>query len=151
MTTSMTSAQFAWRQFSLHHIQCERADDERLDHLAEKNDDYDMQIPVTTSRTTSPNSKKRVQRSKHTATKHTAITGDIIGDIISPAAPADEHEQVKKAKTRSERRAEEPEEPEQVQEPVPRKERRSEYWIHRDDLRRGNARTMKTQFQESKE
>ena len=147
----MTSAQFAWRQFSLHHIQCERADDERLDHLAEKNDDYDMQIPVTTSRTTSPNSKKRVQRSKQTATKHTAtigdITGDITGDIISPAAPADEHEQVKKAKTRSERRAEEPEEPEQVQEPVPRKERRSDYWVHRDDLRRDNARTMKTQFQ----
>jgi len=141
----MTSAQFAWRQFSLHHIQCERADDERLDHLAEKNDDYDMQIPVTTSRTTSPNSKKRVRNNNNN--KITAATAD----IISPAAPADEHEQVKKAKTRSERRAEEPEEPEQVQEPVPRKERRSEYWIHRDDLRRGNARTMKTQFQESKE
>ena len=151
MTTSMTSAQFAWRQFSLHHIQCERADDERLDHLAEKNDDdYDMQIPVTTSRTTSPNSKKRVRNNNNNNNnnKVTVATADIItADIISPAAPADEHEQVKKAKTRSERRAEEPEEPEQVQEPVPRKERRSDYWVHRDDLRRGNARTMKTQFQ----
>ena len=143
----MTSAQFAWRQFSLHHIQCERGAGahERLDHLAEKNDDYDMPVPFTTSRTTSPNSKKRVQRSKHTATKHTAIIGEIIGEIISPAAPA---AVVKNAKTRSERRAEEPEEPEQAQEPVPpRKERRSDYWVHRDDLRRDNARTMKTQFQ----
>jgi hypothetical protein len=141
----MTSAQFAWSQFSLHHIRRESGDDERLD--AEKTDDneesYDMPVPFTTSktsRTTSPNSKNRVQRSKHTATKHSAI--------ISPAAPAVGHEPVKKAKTRSERRAEEPEEPEQAQEPVPpRKERRSDYWIQRDDLRRGNARTMKTQFQ----
>lgn len=150
----MTSAQFAWSQFSLHHIRRESGDDERLD--AEKTDDneesYDMPVPTTskTSRTTSPNSKKRVQRSKHTA-KHTAITKHTAtkhSAIISPAAPAVGHEQVKKAKTRSERRAEEPEEPEQAQNPVPpRKERRSDYWIQRDDLRRGNARTMKTQFQ----
>jgi len=139
MTTSMTSAQFAWRQFSLHHIRRESGDDERLDHLDAKNDDYDMQVTSRTSRTsrtTSPtNSKPRVQRSNQSA-------------IISPAAPAVGHEQVKKAKTRSERRAEEPEEPEQAQKPVPpRKERRSDYLIQRHDLRRDNARTMKTEFQ----
>jgi hypothetical protein len=143
----MTCAQFAWRQFSLHHIRRESGDDERLDHLAEKNDDneesYDMPVPFTTSktsRTTSPNSKKRVRNNNNNNNKVTVATAD----IISPAAPS---AVVKKAKTRSERRAEEPEEPEQVQEPVPRKERRSDYWVHRDDLRRGNARTMKNQFQ----
>ena len=151
--TTMTTAQFAWNQFSLNHIQRESGVDERLDkYLAEKIDDneegFDMPGPVTS--TTSTKSKKRVQWSptKHKLAAATAATTA----TISPVAPAEGFEQVKKAKTRAERRAEEPEveEPE-VEEPVARKDRRSDYWVQRDNLRRDNARTMKNQFQEFEE
>lgn len=154
MTTSMTSAQFAWKQFSATHIQRESGADEHLEYLDEypaEKIDFDMPVPVTS--TPSTKSKKRVQWSptKYALTAETAAT-TATTDTISPvAAHAAGFEQVKKAKTRSERRAEEPEIVEQVQEPVTRKERRTEYWVHRDDLRRNNARTMKNRFQEFEE
>ena len=148
--TTMTSAQFAWNQFSLNHIQRESGADERLDkYLAEKIDDneegFDIPGPVTS--TTSTKSKKRVQWSpttKHNLAAATAATTA----TISPVAG---FEQVKKAKTRSERRAEEPEVEPEAEEPVARKDRRSDYWVQRDDLRRDNARTMKNRFQEFEE
>ena len=147
----MTSAQIAWTKFSSNHIQREggAADEHHDDHV----ENFDMPITSKTSTSTSTTStkSKRIQFSttghlidannRNNLTAATAATTATIG-------PAAGFEQVKKAKTRSERRAEEPEVVEQAdQKPVPRREMRSDYWVRRDDLRRGNARAMKNQFQ----
>ena len=161
MTTTMTSAQFAWKQFTATHIQREGGEaHERRDLPDDREESFDMPAPSktsktsTTSKTTTSTRSKRIQFSttghlintnnRTAATAATAVA-------ISPAAPG--FEQVKKAKTRAERRAEEPEaEPEpEAEEPAAPKEQRSDYWVQRDDLRRNNARTMKSRFQEFQE
>jgi hypothetical protein len=156
--TTMTSAQLAWKQFTAAHIQREggEAHEHRGDLPDNREEGFDMPAPskaskTSTSKTTTSTKSKRIQFSttghlintnnRNNLTAATAVA-------ISPAAPAAGFEQVKKAKTRADRRAEEPEiEPEEAEEPVARKERRSDYWVQRDDLRRNNARTMKVQFQ----
>jgi hypothetical protein len=161
MTTTMTSAQFAWNQFSAAHIQREGGAHELAD---DREDRFDVPVPITASKasktsTTSTTStkSKRIQFSTtghlidtNNRNKLTAATAATTA-TVSPAAPAAGFEQVKKAKTRSERRAEEPEVEPEAEEPVARKERRSDYWVQRDDLRRDNARTMKNQFQDFEE
>jgi hypothetical protein len=156
--TTMTSAQFAWKQFTAAHIQREGGAHELAD---DREDRFDAPVPVTASKnsktsTTSTTStkSKRIQFSTtghlidtNNRNKLTAATAATTA-TISPAAG---FEQVKKAKTRSERRAEEPEVEPEAEEPVARKERRTDYWVQRDDLRRDNARTMKVQFQEIEE
>jgi hypothetical protein len=160
----MTSAQLAWNQFTAAHIQREGGAHEHRDLPDDREESFDMPVPITasknsmtsTSKTTTSTKSKRIQFSttghlintnnRNNLTAATAAT-------ISPAAPAAGFEQVKKAKTRADRRAEEPEvdsDPE-AEEPVARKERRSDYWIQRDDLRRNDARMMKVQFQEFQE
>ena len=163
--TTMTSAQLAWKQFTAAHIQREGGEaHEHRDLPDNREEGIDMPVPITaskasktsTSKTTTSTKSKRIQFSttghlintnnRNNLTAATAAT-------ISPAAPAAGFEQVKKAKTRADRRAEEPEvdsDPE-AEEPVARKERRSDYWIQRDDLRRNDARMMKVQFQEFQE
>jgi hypothetical protein len=163
----MTSAQFAWKQFSANHIQREGRAHEHRDLADDREEGFDMPVPnpITASKTskasktsTTSTKSKRVQFSTtgylldtNNRNKLTAATAATTA-TISPAAPTAGFEQVKKAKTRADRRAEEPDIVEQAdQEPVPRKERRSDYWVQRDDLRRNNARTMKNQFQEFEE
>ena len=162
--TTMTSSQLAWKQFTAAHIQREGGAREHRDLPDDREESFDMPVPITasknsmtsTSKTTTSTKSKRIQFSttghlintnnRNNLTAATAAT-------ISPAAPAAGFEQVKKAKTRADRRAEEPEvdsDPE-AEEPVARKERRSDYWIQRDDLRRNDARMMKVQFQEFQE
>ena len=157
--TTMTSSQLAWKQFTTAHIQREGGAHELAD---DREDRFDAPVPVTasktsktsTSKTTTSTKSKRIQFSttghlidNNNRNKLTAATAATTA-TISPAAG---FEQVKKAKTRSERRAEEPEVEPEAEEPVARKERRSDYWVQRDDLRRDNARTMKVQFQEIEE
>jgi hypothetical protein len=142
MTTTMTSDQFAWRQFSIQFATRETnaAHDERLD--AEKFDNFDCNVESSTT-------KKRVQSKQSNIKNNTSIYSlDSSNHATATAASETGFEQIKKAKTRAERRVEEPEivEPE-AKEPVARKERRTEYWIRRDDLRRNSARKMKEQFQ----
>lgn len=161
--TTMTSAQLAWIQFSAIHIQREGGADERPDLADDREESFDASVPVTskasTSKTSSSSTKsKRIQlsttgylidtnRNKLTAAT-AATTATTATATVNPAAPAAGFEKVKKAKTRSDRRAEEPEVEPEAEKPVARKERRGEYWVQRDDLRRDNARTMKNQFQE---
>jgi hypothetical protein len=158
MATTMTSAQFAWKQFTANHIQREGGAHELAD---DREDRFDAPVPITASKasktsTTSTTStkSKRIQFSTtghlidtNNRNKLTAATAATTA-TISPAAG---FEQVKKAKTRSERRAEEPEVEPEAEEPVARKERRSDYWVQRHELLRDNARTMKNQFQEIEE
>ena len=162
--TTMTSAQL-WKQFIAAHIQREGEAHERRD-LHEHRDlpdnreeGLDAPAPsknsrTSTSKTTTSTKSKRIQFSTTghliDTNKRTAATA-ATAVAISPAVPAAGFEQVKKAKTRADRRAEEPEVEPEAEEPVARKERRSDYWVQRDDLRRNNARTMKNQFQEFQE
>jgi hypothetical protein len=154
--TTMTSAQFAWKRFTSAHIQRECGADEHRDLPDDREDRFDAPVPITASKAskssttaTSSAKSKRVQFSTtgYLIDKNNRTTATAAAAAIIPDAPT--REQVKKAKTRAERRAEEPElvdtEPEK---PVARKERRTDYWVQRDDLRRDNARTMKNQFQE---
>ncbi len=161
--TTMTSAQL-WKQFTAAHIQREGGEaHERRDLPDDREESFDMPVPITaskasktsTSKTTTSTKSKRIQFS---TTGHLINTNNrnnltaATTATVSPAAPAAGFEQVKKAKTRAERRAEEPVvEPEEAEEPVAPKERRSDYWVQRDDLRRNNARMMKVQFQEFQE
>jgi hypothetical protein len=156
MTTTMTSAQFAWKQFSAIHIQREGRAHE---HLADDREEcFDMPVPITASKAstskTSPTTSRKSKRVQFSTTGHlidtnkrTAATAATTA-TISLVAPAAGFEQVKKAKTRSERRAEDPEVEPEAEEPIARKERRSDYWVQRDNLRRDNARMMKNQFQD---
>lgn len=158
MTTTMTSAQFAWKQFSATHIQ--RESEGGAHELADDREErFDAPVPITASRnsktsTTSTTSTKS-KRIQFSTTGHLIDTNNrnnLMAATAATISPAAGFEQVKKAKTRSERRAEEPEVEPEAEEPVARsKERRSDYWVRRDDLRRDNARTMKNQFQELEE
>jgi len=152
MTTTMTSAQFAWKQFSATHIQREGGAHELAD---DREDRFDTPVPITASRnsktSTTSTKSKRIQFSTTGHLIDTNNRNNLMAAIAATTSPAAGFEQVKKAKTRSERRAEEPEVEPEAEEPVARKERRSDYWVRRDDLRRDNARTMKNQFQELEE
>jgi hypothetical protein len=157
----MTSSQLAWKQFTAAHIQRECGAHELAD---DREDRFDAPVPITASKasktsttsTSSTNSTKS-KRIQFSTTGHLIDTNNRNKLTAATAAttvaisPAAGFEQVKKAKTRSERRAEEPEVEPEAEEPVARKERRSEYWVRRDDLRRDNSRTMKVQFQEIEE
>ena len=159
MTTTMTPAQFAWKQFSINHIHRECGTHERIETADDREEEFDVPLPVTASKTSASSTTSRKSKRVQFSTTGHLINNNNRTNIttatavaISPAASAAAFEQVKKAKTRSERRAEEPEtEPEETKEPVAHKERRSDYWVRRDDLRRDNARMMKNQFREFKE
>lgn len=147
----MTSAQFAWKQFSANHIQREGGAHEHRDLADDREERFDMPVPITASRnsktSTTSTKSKRIQFSTTGHLIDTNNRNNLMAATAATTSPAAGFEQVKKAKTRSERRAEEPDIVEQAdQEPVQRRERRSDYWVQRDDMRRGNARTMKNQF-----
>ena len=160
--TTMTSAQL-WKQFTAAHIQREGGEaHERRDLPDDREESFDMPVPITasknsrtsTSKTPTSTKSKRIQFSTTghliNTNNRTAATAATTA-TVSPAAPAAGFEQVKKAKTRAERRAEEPEIEPEAEEPAAPKEQRSDYWVQRDDLRRNNARTMKSRFQEFQE
>lgn len=158
--TTMTPNQLAWIQFSASHIQreCGADEHERLDPADDHEESFDASAPVAASKastsktSTSSTKSKRIQLSTtghliNSRNKLTAATAATTA-TVSPAAPAAGFEKVEKAKTRSDRRAEEPDVEPEAGKPAARKERRSEYWVQRDDLRRDNARMMKNRFQE---
>jgi hypothetical protein len=154
MTTTMTSAQFAWKQFSATHIQ--RESESGAHELADDREErFDAPVPITASRnsktSTTSTKSKRIQFSTTGHLIDTNNRNNLMAATAATTSPAAGFEQVKKAKTRSERRAEEPEVEPEAEEPVARKERRSDYWVRRDDLRRDNARTMKNRFQNFEE
>ena len=157
----MTPSQFDWRQFS-EHIQRETGNH----HLAENtaattttyNDhdhpmigDYgDQEEPAfnkaSANRTTTSNAERRYQQRRTPTKQHPAIpaTTDTDAEVVKPA-----HECVQKPKTRAERRAIDAPIAETdvlpATNPAMKRERRSDYWVQRDDKRRSAARTFKDQ------
>lgn len=158
----MTPSQFDWRQFS-EHIQRETGNHHLAENTAATNDrgdhpmigDYgDQEEPAfnkaSANRTTTSNAERRYQQRRSPTKQHPAIpaTTDTDAEDVKPA-----HECVQKPKTRAERRA--------IDAPIAetdvvlpatnpammKRERRSDYWVQRDDKRRSAARTFKDQAQ----
>ncbi len=136
--------QISWQQFS-HQL---RTADERptLDYYyrnqrEEYDESFDFPAPnprhIQPTEINRPTSKKRIQPKQN------------IEEIQTNTASST-HQRIKKAKTRAERRAVEEPNDETPTEPSlsKHKERRSSYWIQRDDKRRNAARTLKVKFLE---
>jgi hypothetical protein len=151
MTTTMTSAQFAWRQFSTNHFNRER--DEYLAEERTAADNHEELFDVPTTPTHGPSTSKTTHKSKQHAATLKLSSGGVQKAVITAIIetiqqPTTCHEVVNKAKTRAARRKIEPEQIETPAEVLPAKrERRSDYWVHRADERRSAARTFKTQAQ----
>ena len=155
----MTGSQFYREHFSTGPIQQEPGNQDADNAATTTYDEcdpnigdyYDQEEPTfrsaaaTANRTTTSNAERRHQQ-RHSPVRST-----------KPAIPAPEtdttdvkeaYEQVQKPKTRAERRAIDPEQVETPAEVRPaKKERRSDYWIQRDDDRRSAARMFKVQAQ----
>jgi hypothetical protein len=157
----MTPAQFDWRQFSMEHIQRETGNDDdatttmtynKLDHP--NIGDYDDQEEpafnkASANRTTTSNAERRHQQ-RHSPLR--SIKPPAIPAIDTDADVKEAHECVQKPKTRAERRAidaplTETDVPPETTKAATKRERRSDYWVQRDDERRNAARTFKTQSQ----
>lgn len=170
MATTMTPAQFDWRQFS-EHIQRETGNHHHH-HQAEENtaanmtiynnkcdsnisDHDDQEEPAfnnaAANRTTISNAERRhQQRQRHSPLR--SIKPPAIPAINTDDADVKEaHECVQKPKTRAERRAIDAPLTETDVLPATnsatKRERRSDYWVQRDDERRNAARTFKNQAQ----
>lgn len=157
MATTMTSSQFDWRQFS-ENIQRETGNHQAENTAATttynhrdpiiRDYDDDQEEPAFNKASTS-NAKRR-HHQRHSPTKqHPAIPATTDTDADADVKPA--HECVHKPKTRAERRAiDAPLTDTDVlpaTTPAMKRERRSDYWVQRDDERRSAARTFKNQAQ----
>ena len=139
--TMMNPDQFDWNQ-------CETLNPNKEEATTYDGGDYDDQeepafTKAASNRATTSNAERRYQRRSPPPRTTPAIS--------APTTTVKEttHELVQKPKTRAERRAIEPEQVEAPAEVLPAKrERRSDYWVQRDDERRNAARTFKTQTQQ---
>jgi hypothetical protein len=157
----MTSSQFDWRQFSVEHIQRETGQQEADNTAATTTytvdpiiGDYDVQEPAfnkcSANRTTTSNAERR-HHQRHSPLRSTKQAIPTTAAAAAAAADVKEaYEQVQKPKTRAERRATDEllvAETDTEALPATKKERRSDYWVQRDDERRNAARMFKTQTQ----
>jgi hypothetical protein len=156
----MTPSQFDWRQFS-EHIQRETGN-QQADNTAATtyNDrdpiigdyDDDHQEPTfnkaSANRTTTSNAERR-HHQRHSPLRSTKPAIPATTDADADVKPA--HECVQKPKTRAERRANDAPLTDTdvlpATTPAMKRERRSDYWVQRDDERRSAARTFKDQAQ----
>jgi hypothetical protein len=151
-TTMMTPDN---HQFDWNHHQLETGnptvEEEEATTTTYNGGDYDDQEEpafnkAASNRATTSNAERRYQRRSPPPRTTPAISAHTtVNDAIVNQA----HECVQKPKTRAERRAIEPEQVEETPAEVRRakRERRSDYWVQRDDERRNAARTFKTQTQ----
>ena len=171
-TTTMTpGSQFYWRQSNAEqqHAQRERGtpaeedattttatayyDDDSNPTVTAGGDYYDQEEPAfrsaaaSANRVTTSNAERRHQQ------RHSPLRGLTKQAIPAPEADTADvkpaHECVQKPKTRAERRANDAPltEVAVLVDPVTKRERRSDYWVQRDDERRSAARTFKDQAQ----
>jgi hypothetical protein len=158
-------SQFYWRQFNAEQQHAQREtgnpeeeattttttayyDDDSNPTVTAGGDYYDQEEPAfrSANRMTTSNAERRHQQ------RHTPLRGLTKQAIPAPEADTADvkpaHECVQKPKTRAERRANDaPLTEVAVLQPVTKRERRSDYWVQRDDERRSAARTFKTQGQ----
>lgn len=144
-TTMMNPDQFDW-----NHHQCETVNPNKEEATTYDGGDYDDQeepafTKAASNRATTSNAERRYQRRSPPPRTTPAISAPTTTTVKETT-----HELVQKPKTRAERRAIEPEQVEAPAEvrPAAKRERRSDYWVQRDDERRNAARTFKTQTQQ---
>ena len=154
-STAMTGSQFYQEHFGTGPIQQETdvynaattTTYSECDPNIDGGDYADEQEPAfnkaASNRATTSNAERRYQR--RIPTTH------VIPAPIAAVKPEAQYEQIQKPKTRAERRAVEPEEVETPADeaivPPAKKERRSDYWVQRDDARRNATRDFKVQTQ----
>jgi hypothetical protein len=148
--TTLTSSQIDWKRFSLNHIQRESGGgDERNDY-----DEYGLDMQVTSPTHAHATSRTMHRQSKqhgHHAPKSGEPKPSASALTIEISHKEQTHEQVNKTKTRAARAIEEtPVEELSTDEnavPPEKKEKRSDYWVQRDEERRSAARTFKIKHQ----
>ena len=146
----------------MEHIQRETGNDDaatttmtynKLDHPNIGDYDDDQEEPAfnkaSANRTTTSNAERRHQQ-RHSPLR--SIKPPAIPAIDTDADVKEAHECVQKPKTRAERRAidaplTETDVLPETTTHATKRERRSDYWVQRDDERRNAARTFKTQTQ----
>ena len=135
--------QIGWQQFSIQHRNQERAGDDFLNESrsnARDNQDETFDIQVSTP-------KRARSAVKQAPTPKNARVQKPITPETETIITEKSHEHVQKSKTRAARRAIEDEITESPTESTKPKhrERRTDYWVQRDDKRRTAARTLKFQ------
>jgi hypothetical protein len=135
--------QIGWQQFSLRHRNIESTHDDSLDETRDKHDDT-LEIHTST-----PKSKTRTVQKRTTTPRKTRVQKPITPETETHITE-NSREHVQKPKTRAARREIEDEitETPPIESTKPKhRERRSDYWVQRDDKRRTAARTIKFQEQ----
>lgn len=140
--------QLSWQQFSNQIRGAENARAEYLEECRSKRRDEEeakfVDVEVSTPR----------RQASSGPTRRAVVKFQLAAPAVALLAPVEEetpttshYEVVQKPKTRAARRAmEEAELEEEVTtttDPSPKRERRIDYWVERDNKRRGDARTFK--------
>jgi hypothetical protein len=147
MTDGNRQNQISWQQFSIRHRDNESARDDFLnERRKEECDNQDERFDIQVSTT---------KNKAHTVQKHKTIRKRSLQSPTTPenkTVPVKQHEQIQKSKTRAARRAIDTIAESSVESSKPKhKERRSNYWVHRDSLRMNQARKFKSHFSEQTE
>jgi hypothetical protein len=135
--------QLSWQQFSLRErMQRQQGEDFVNESRANAKDEDEAKfdISVSTPRR-GTQTKREPQRVRLVFERRSHQPDEELPEKNNEKA----HEEIKKPKTRAEKRAAVEEEPtEQIEPAAPtHKERRSDYWVQRDDLRMKQARGFK--------
>lgn len=141
--------QISWQQFS---NQIRGAENARAEYLEEcrsnRRDEEDakfVDVEVSTPRRQAIGGGSGTTR--RAVVKFQLAAASAVAEVVAPVEETTSHyEVVQKPKTRAARRAMEEAEEEDTTptvNPSPKRERRSDYWVERDDKRRGDARTFK--------
>lgn len=134
--------QISWQQFSNQIRGAENARAEYLEECRSKRRDEEdakfVDVEVSTPR----------RQASSGPTRRAVVKFQLAAPaVVEEETPTTSHyEVVQKPKTRAARRAMEEAELEEdttTTDPSPKRERRSDYWVERDDKRRGDARTFK--------
>jgi hypothetical protein len=157
-----TSNQFSWRQFT-ERERDQREKNEMLTsgrgrlHSSKEPEDY-IEVEVKTPRRSTRNSAKSVVESE-VAKKPTKKVTITVTKSIQTIIPPQPFENVQPVRTRSQKRLADAADAmvqlqqaslgiPQSQTPREKTERRSDYWVKRDDKRRQSARLLKIQKQQ---
>lgn len=134
-TMTAIQNQISWAQFS-HQLQADFIRECRAN--ANDNDEEKFDISVSTPRRGAQTKRREQPRVRFVFERQPQQLEQTPENNNEKA-----HEEIKKPKTRAEKRAVETEACEQIEAAPKHKERRSDYWVQQDDLRMKRARGFK--------
>ena len=145
MTATTRQNQISWAQFShrermQHRLQEDFMTESRAN--AKDNDEEQFDISVSTPRRGAQTKRRSEQQTRVRFVFERQPQQQL---EQTPENNEKAHEEIKKPKTRAEKRAVETEEAvEQIEAAPKHKERRSDYWVQQDDLRMKRAKGFKS-------